>query len=1365
MNQDGVYPVTRGWRERDATSFGMEGPGISLFQGSDSIQLNTTAQRQEEDEEQEDIKRRNEEIKNILTNAFDDLDNDDDEASSVNSSRCYNDVTRDTERSHAGGLVFETTRSESGPTVSQIQREFGVYGRVDASNDCNDQPQSNFEHQNADRGPTISDIQREYGVYGQPETPYSKNTANNMVNSLDSPYELPKPSNPGYPHNIRAQLSEGYTFPESYPANYKTPTSRFGTATENYRDNGYIDNYEKNGPYKAIQEFGGGDSEVTSDHFQHCFQTSPNGGPVDENTAYKTAEYNSNEQLQVLYSVRMREIQRLTEELQQLQEERKEETSQLSRKLALAQAEVERSNLSRNQAQNLLVDAKVEIGDLQAKLAALKENVAVLEKTKQNMGEELSISKNSVADLQQKIAVLERVQMLQTTDKTHEKFLKQAQEKHTIEMKNMQIQIDALTDKLNAKETSYVALEHKLADVRRAHETLMVDKGDTMNRLSRALEESQAQCRHLMASHNVQEVTKLETQLRIVTEEKDELVKTVHELQRKLDLAKSDITQYDSLLATTCEEESDSMRQLKLGELHNRSKSKPADDITNKLRGELQRCLAGQAVKRKEINRLENTLAQKEREVEQASSLAQTCQEEAARYARRVNELEMELKSLLTDKAMKANAEIQKLSDHLNDTKKLCDNLQTEKNELERKLQQALVKNEENLRRVHQEILAEQEKEAVGEYNKEYLEIHEKAVQRVRQEAQVEIVQLSVQLEQTQKELDRVKELYVDVCGTKEQLIAQHQEEIAELKVTYADFETHKAMADKMNRDLETQASVIKRLTKECELYRSKTVELEKDLSHERQRREEHAKRIHVEIERTKEETLKELRNAYPNRNISVILPDHCSEHVDKITQLEDDCKRLEEKLSNVVEERKKMSELQTNLDDARLKIAQLEIAHESLKKKCEDVARDRNSCRDKISALELELLNAKRSTQSNLQESSDIRQSLERAQSEYESLQKEYDSVLRDRNTLKDKLSSLEIKQLQGNTDVNSNSEERMILLANESRRNDEQLQLQSKEINMLKEERDQLVVKLKDQARQFERYVKSQMQVSVELNNSPRSLTGDADLQKMREIAIKEVREEMEEKVTDELKGIEEQHKQRQKEIEEQYKTLLLELQSRCREKTEEVEAVKETMIAERLRLQSRFKAQEQTIAKMIEAKLEKMHHELVARKIRIESLLEELRRREIDMEEQRNVMAQVMSEWASEIRSVKTKEAEMNQDIEKLKQKEEALTEEVKDLKQTEEDMKSNINMLKHKYQSARKTAQNYKELAENKEKFFLSECERIKEGYKRAMNQVQQKVDAIVSSQEKQVSTKMAELESQYEEQLEQMRLKMKYKNKC
>lgn len=67
------------------------------------------------------------------------------------------------------------------------------------------------------------------------------------------------------------------------------------------------------------------------------------------------------------------------------------------------------------------------------------------------MTEELRDARNSLIELQQKIAILEEVQALQANDKTHEKFLKQAQEKHAIEMKNMQIQIDKLTDKLNAK--------------------------------------------------------------------------------------------------------------------------------------------------------------------------------------------------------------------------------------------------------------------------------------------------------------------------------------------------------------------------------------------------------------------------------------------------------------------------------------------------------------------------------------------------------------------------------------------------------------------------------------------------------------------------------------------------------------------------------------------------------------------------------------------------------------------------------------------------------------------------------------------------------------------------------------------------
>lgn len=35
-----------------------------------------------------------------------------------------------------------------------------------------------------------------------------------------------------------------------------------------------------------------------------------------------------------------------------------------------------------------------------------------------------------------------------------------------------------------------------------------------------------------------------------------------------------------------------------------------------------------------------------------------------------------------------------------------------------------------------------------------------------------------------------------------------------------------------------------------------------------------------------KEEALHELRNAHPNQEISLHLPDHCSEHLEKINQV-----------------------------------------------------------------------------------------------------------------------------------------------------------------------------------------------------------------------------------------------------------------------------------------------------------------------------------------------------------------------------------------------------------------------------------------------------------------------------------------------
>ncbi|KAL2738871.1 golgin subfamily A member 4-like isoform X1 [Vespula squamosa] len=1376
----------------------MEGPGISLFQGSESLQLNTSKQRLEEDEEQEDLKRRNEEINDLLTNAFDDLENDedeDDDISSANSSY-YQRSAKENEHTNMTKqrLPFKTQ------TTAQLSNDFGTYDHVDNSVNYNHDTMKNYRTE-SDIGLSTFDIQKDVSLYGQ--TPMSNKNKKPVEADMETSYELARlPNSSSCPRDLESHAEDGYTFNENYLYNYETPSNHYNNHGKHYANNGYIENYGNNVQCKQIHEFGGGDN-VTSEEINNCFKISPNGKMLDDNMIYKTTEYSSKEQLEVLYSVRMKEIKRLTEELQQLQQQKETEMDQFSRKVVLLQAEVERSNISRNQAQHALIDAKAEIMDLQGQMASLKEKNAVLETTNQNMAEELAVAKDSVVDLQQKVTVLERVHALQSSDKIHEKFLKQAQEKHAVEIRNMQTQIDVLTDKLNTKllsedisnydlwaslfsftEASYTALEHKLADVRRAHEALILEKSDTTNHLAQALEKSQAQCRNLMAANNDQQILQLQAQIKILSQEKEDMLKNIQDLQNKLEIAKNETAHYDSL-ATTLEEESDSIRQMKLGDFHNRSRSKPSDDITNKLRGELQRCLAGQTVKRKEITRLENTLSQKEKELAKANVVADSCRQETARYAKRVSELEQELKLILTDQALKANTQIQKLSGHLNDVKKQYEILKEEKLNLEQKLEEAEAITQETLKKLHQESTSMQEKEVIEEYNKEYLEIHAKAVERVREEAKMDIVQLTVQLEQTQKELDHVKELYIDVCGTKEQLINEHKEEVRTLKEKYANLDEHQKDMEKLEYELETQKKFIDKLNKECESYKNKIMELQKDLVSEKRKKEEYTKKIPQEIERAKEEALKELRNAHPNQQISVLLPDHCCEHLQRISQLEEDNLRLEEKCQAAVE-------YQTELDDTRLKIAQVEISQESWKKKYDSAIMERNELLTRVSSLDSQLsaLNKKLKRD----DSDEVKLKITRIQIENEGLKSRCETLLSEKNIFEDKITQLElelseekkivqgfenktrndvsfvntkrelekelyqykelVKKLNNQLDGLKGKEKECDNLQKRIKRLEEDLEEKEKklrkvnDLEKITEERDQLLEKLNNQAKRFEECLRNQRQGSAELNLSPRTLGEETDLQKIREVVIKEVREEMEQKVIQELRAIGEQYREKRKEFEERYKVTLL-------QKEQEMKTLKHSIISEKESIFSFFKAKEQFVSKFIENKLKTYHEELLARNLHIEQLEERLKQNEDDIEEERNLMAQVMTTWVAEIKDIKAKEVSMKDDIQKLREIEESLRIENNALKEKEKEIKNDISMLKLKYQAARKSANNYKEHAEKKENFFRSECKRIEEGYEKAMTQVQKRHDEVISDYEKQVTTKLKEIDCRYRKRIEQM----------
>lgn len=97
-----------------------------------------------------------------------------------------------------------------------------------------------------------------------------------------------------------------------------------------------------------------------------------------------------------------------------------------------------------------------------------------------------------------------------------------------------------------------------------------------------------------------------------------------------------------------------------------------------------------------------------------------------------------------------------------------------------------------------------------------------------------------------------MKELYIDVCGTKEQLINEHKNEIKTLKNKYFIIESHHKDVEKLENELQMQIKLCNKLTKECEDFKSKIIELEKDLAYERRKKEDHMKKIHSEIERGK---------------------------------------------------------------------------------------------------------------------------------------------------------------------------------------------------------------------------------------------------------------------------------------------------------------------------------------------------------------------------------------------------------------------------------------------------------------------------------------------------------------------------------
>ncbi|XP_075984478.1 uncharacterized protein LOC142982064 [Anticarsia gemmatalis] len=408
----------------------MDGPGMSLFQGAASIHINNSAQdRLDEQEELEDQKRRNEELKHKLANAFDDL-LDDDEASSVNSSGNY---TLDPQQSNG----VQQTRTGLPPTYVESLTHLK-------------------ENQHESESPKM-----------YCDTP--KNHMGHMRHDTES---------------LKAQFS----------------------------------------PY------GAGDGQ------NHYYQQEYRGHMNGINNCER--EYMNNEQLKVMYEIRVKECQQLAGQMQKLDTE----IDSLRARLAAAINDRDKAELSLQEAHHLLASSKHKLIELEQQVNNLSEKLMESDQEKEQLKLELRSANISLQDVQQRLHTL---QVAHTHDT--DAIFREQQERHREEMDRLQNDLTKAKNRLDEKENEIKTLERRCMEKDREKEDILIEKGATINRLASELESAQSR---LVSG----ETSRLKEKVSQLTTERNAAKEQVKELGSKLELTAHELVLYRNKLASSQKE-------------------------------------------------------------------------------------------------------------------------------------------------------------------------------------------------------------------------------------------------------------------------------------------------------------------------------------------------------------------------------------------------------------------------------------------------------------------------------------------------------------------------------------------------------------------------------------------------------------------------------------------------------------------------------------------------------------------------------------------------------------------------------------------------------------------------------------------
>ncbi|GLV40869.1 hypothetical protein CBL_10044, partial [Carabus blaptoides fortunei] len=362
---------------------------------------------------------------------------------------------------------------------------------------------------------------------------------------------------------------------------------------------------------------------------------------------YKESSLNGTDQLRVLYEVRVREINSLSKQLDEVKSELKLERETAQRKILLLEADCEKTRLSLKQSQNLLVENKRSLDDKNEEIFQLKESIVNINSSKEKGEEEIRYWKSTTDELQQRIHMIEKGINTQVSEK-------QIRSRYENEIDDLQNALCVCNKKLEKKDQDYRILQNDLKEANNAREMVMSDKAQVINSMTSSLEKAQEQNQLMLSKISDLQIEKQTIQhellsIKSMMKNKDDTVSNnYHEM----------ISTLQNELKRTLEEQSHKRNEIM--RLENIIKefrdNKTQDDITKK-NYEMRDNVNKQVVE--DLSKRNNNI------LEENSDLKDT-----------ITQLEKEIKELKNNRLLEENSHEKSSSDYNEE----CDRLKRELN-------------------------------------------------------------------------------------------------------------------------------------------------------------------------------------------------------------------------------------------------------------------------------------------------------------------------------------------------------------------------------------------------------------------------------------------------------------------------------------------------------------------------------------------------------------------------------------------------------------------------------------------------------------------------------------------------------------